>query len=140
MAVRFLEVDGARLKKAFEDRSLVMTDVSDDMGFNRNYLSGVIYAKKIRKASVDILEKVYGIPYEEYKPIPVPEPMPEIPEVKDEEPLPWDNPLGINDNLTYEPITTEAFPQSAFVVTLSDETIEKIGKVIYEQVKKAWNE
>ena len=133
MAVRFLEVDGERLKKAFEDRSLTMADVSFDMGFDRSYLSGVKFTKKIRKSTADYLDMVYGIPYEEYKPIP--EPIPEIPEVQDEEPLPWDNPLGINDDLTYEPIK-----KGVFEVTLSDETIEKIGKVIYEQVKKAWNE
>ena len=134
MAVKFLAVDGARLRKAFKDRRLKMVDVSYDMGYDRAYLSGVIYGKKIRKSSADILEKVYGIPYEEYKPIPIPV-MPEPFKVLDEDPLPWDNPLGINDDLTYEPIK-----KGVFEVTLSDETIEKIGKVIYEQVKKAWNE
>ena len=135
MAVRFLKVDGVRLKKAFEDRSIVMTKASYDMGFDRSYLSGIIYSGKIRKSTADYLDMVYGIPYEEYKPLPIPEPIPEIPEVQNEEPLPWDNPLGINDDLTYEPIK-----KGAFEVTLSDETIQKIGKVIYEQVKKAWNE
>lgn len=135
MAVRFYEIDGERLKKAFEDRSLVMTDVSIDMGFDRSYLSGLIYKGKIRKSSADVIEKVYGIPYEEYKPIPK---MPEIPEVEDEEPLPWENPFGIIDNFTFE--TKDKVEQGTLVVTLSDETIEKIGKVIYEQVKKAWNE
>lgn len=130
MAVKFLEVDGARLRKAFKDRSLVMMDVSVDMGFDRAYLSVVIFKKKIRKSSADILDKVYGIPYEEYKPIPMPV-MPEIPEVQDEEPLPWD--------LTSEPITTEVIPQSAIVVTLSDETIQKIADAFEERMRKVWD-
>ena len=130
MAVKFLEVDGARLRKAFEDRSLVMMDVSVDMGFDKSYLSGVIYRGTIRKSSADILEKVYGIPYEEYKPIPIPV-MPEPFKVLDEDPLPWD--------LTSEPITTEAIHQSAIVVTLSDETIQKIADAFEERMRKVWD-
>lgn len=128
--VRFLEVDGARLRKAFKDRSLVMMDVSVDMGFDKSYLSGVIYRGMIRKSSADILEKVYGIPYEEYKPIPIPV-MPEPFKVLNEDLLPWD--------LTSEPITTETIPQSAIVVTLSDETIQKIADVFEERMRKVWD-
>lgn len=106
-------VDGDRLLAAVTEHGYRVSSLSEDMGFNPGYISNCANRGRITKSGAKLLEG-YGIMLSEYQHI---EPEPE--------PLPWD--------------FVEPEPP-AMIVRLDDVSIEKLGNMIYERVKKAWSE
>lgn len=69
-------IDGEALKKIITKRGLVMADVSDAIGFEKNYISRSISRGTMGKSAMAALKGLYGISPEEYKkkqPVAVPE-------------------------------------------------------------------
>lgn len=69
-------IDGEALKKIITKRGLVMADVSDAIGFEKNYISRSISRGTMGKSAMAALKGLYGISPEEYKkkePVAIPE-------------------------------------------------------------------
>ena len=60
-------IDGEALKKIITKRGLVMADVSDAIGFEKNYISRSISRGTMGKSAMAALKGLYGISPEEYK-------------------------------------------------------------------------
>lgn len=113
------EIDGGKLLRALEVRSLVPAQVSRDMGFSDTHISQAVQRGCINMPSVKLLETVFGIPYSEYEPDPEPHPL-MIDPVEEESVLPWDC------DQTYEPKRT-----------LTGEDIEELCKAMHETIYTA---
>lgn len=77
-----LPVSPVLVDKVFSEKGLSLTYASQMLGKSDSYLSTVKYNGAISKTSTILIEKIWGIPYEDYAPIPEPEPQ--------DDPLPWD--------------------------------------------------
>lgn len=78
-----IRIDGAKLKEKLESRGHLSV-LSEEMGYSRSYLGVTCKNNKITPYGATLIEKMFGIKFEEYKyeePQPEPEPKPE-PETK----------------------------------------------------------
>lgn len=82
-------IDGDKLHEELRSRTLKGTEASIKMGFSQNYISKVCSRGKIKKSSLNLLDTLFGIKYEDIQPDPIVEPEPEIkPDVADcEDPI-----------------------------------------------------
>lgn len=78
MANKSMEnIDGLALRNILAKRGLVMSEVSEALGFEKNYLSRAIGRGLIAKSASVSLKGLYGISPEEYR---IPEPVLNVPE------------------------------------------------------------
>lgn len=61
-------VDAQKMRDALTQRGLMFTEVSNAIGYESGYISGVLNEKKIAKAAAMLLERIYNIQPEDYKP------------------------------------------------------------------------
>ena len=83
---KFRPVDAWKAKKAFEEHGTYMAQISRELGFCETYLSNSIGEGRLREPTIKMIEKIYGITYDEIKPDPEPEP------VQEQEPTPEPTP------------------------------------------------
>ena len=110
---RMMKIDGKKLQRELAKRCLIQKDVSKEIGYEQAYLAHCIARGTMRENTVVMLEKIYGIPRDEYT-------------VKEETPV-------IEEEQTNEAVN--AFDDE-FWKTLR----MVISSAVYEAVHRAWNE
>ena len=85
---KFSPVDAWKVKKALEEHGTYMAQASRELGFCETYLSNTIGEGRLRVPIIKMLEKFYGITYDEIKPDPEPEPVQEQESTPEPMPLP----------------------------------------------------
>lgn len=110
---RMVKIDGKKLQKELAKRCLRQNDVSLEIGYEQAYLAHCIARGTLRENTILMLEKIYGIPRDEYV-------------VKEEPPV------------IEKEQTSEAVPafDDEFWKTLR----MVISSAVYEAVHRAWNE
>lgn len=75
-----IKIDGDKLRKIIQDREdMSVAGVGTDLGFSVSYLGNMLDRNSINAGMIKYLDKVYGIPFEEYEyKEPEPEPEPEV--------------------------------------------------------------
>lgn len=73
---KFSPVDVRKVKKTLEEHGTYMAQVSRELGFCETYLSNTLGDGRLRVPIIKMIEKLYGITYDEIKPDPEPEPVP----------------------------------------------------------------
>ena len=63
-----LAIDRGKLRKLLDAAGKTDYAISMEMGYDRAYISRVISTEKISKAAATLLELIYGIKYDQYKP------------------------------------------------------------------------
>lgn len=63
-----LIIDSEKLKATFINRKLVRSEVAEKFGFAPNWITNFMKRQAIPRYAAILLEKEYGIKYEEYKP------------------------------------------------------------------------
>ena len=68
MAKEFYKINGEALRRELKKRGLSMHEVSEEMGFDKQFLNNVTAPskEKINRTAKNYLEKVYGISLETY--------------------------------------------------------------------------
>lgn len=61
-------VDKARIQECFDKRGLKQSDVSHEIGYERGYITNSILEGRFTKTAAILLEKLYNIKPEDYKP------------------------------------------------------------------------
>ena len=98
---KFSPVDAWKVKKALEEHGTYMAQASRELGFCETYLSNTLGDGRIRVPIIKMLEKIYGITYDEIKPDPEPEP------VLAPEPTPEPMPLPVQEQPQQSTITID---------------------------------
>ena len=63
-----LKIDSEKFKAAFNNRHLMRSKVAESFGFAPNWITNFMKRQEIPRYAAILLEKEYGIKYEEYKP------------------------------------------------------------------------
>lgn len=71
--VKLLPVDEGRLREVLKERGLSLAQVSIDMGYARTALAKKLKEGKITQPDSKLLETIYNIKYDDYKPLTVAE-------------------------------------------------------------------
>lgn len=108
-----VKIDGRKLQKELAKRRIKQMDVSKEMGYEQAYMTHCIARGTMRENTILMLEKIYGIPRDEYV-------------VKEEPPV-------IKKEQSIE--ATNGFDDE-FWKTLR----MVIASAVYEAVHRAWNE
>ena len=61
-----IPINGEKLKVALKKRNLKRSVVSEEMGLSRCYIQSAINRNTISRSSIILLEKLFGIKFEEY--------------------------------------------------------------------------
>ena len=61
-----VRIDGEKLRKAIESRGLIMSDASEELGFNRMFISNCRNRGQMSRYAMVALQSRFGIPTEEY--------------------------------------------------------------------------
>lgn len=78
---KLIKIDSEKLRNAFKRRGLTASEVSQEMGYSRNFLSKHFANGTTTKTVALLLEKMYNLPLDDYK---MTEPNPE-PEQQEEQ-------------------------------------------------------
>lgn len=78
---KLIKIDSEKLRNAFKRRGLTASEVSQEMGYSRNFLSKHLANGTTTKTVALLLEKMYNLPLDDYK---MTEPNPE-PEQQEEQ-------------------------------------------------------
>lgn len=78
---KLIQIDSEKLRNAFKRRGLTASEVSQEMGYSRNFLSKHLANGTTTKTVALLLEKMYNLPLDDYK---MTEPNPE-PEQQEEQ-------------------------------------------------------
>ena len=65
--VNVLPIDGDKLRELIFSKGYI-TDISEELGYGKTYLTQVCKGRKITQTAALLLDKLYGIKYEDYKP------------------------------------------------------------------------
>lgn len=65
--IKTLPIDGEKLKRAILSKGYI-TEISEELGYEKAYLSQTCKYGRITQSAALLLEKMYGIKYEDYKP------------------------------------------------------------------------
>ena len=89
MKTVLLDISGIKLEAAVKSRGMTLSYASLELGYSDNFLTQCKSRNKMNKVAVVGLQNRFGIPFEEYKY--EPEPEPEIIKALQEEPTPEQN-------------------------------------------------
>lgn len=64
---KLIKIDSEKLRNAFKRRGLTASEVSQEMGYSRNFLSKHLANGTTTKTVVLLLEKMYNLPLDDYK-------------------------------------------------------------------------
>ena len=64
---RTIEIDGSKLKKEFAQRNLLLSDVSEKIGFSRGYLSKCSVDQRICASALQLIDIKYGVKLDDIK-------------------------------------------------------------------------
>lgn len=64
---RTIEIDGSKLKKEFAQRNLLLSDVSEEIGFSRGYLNKCSADQRICASALQLIDIKYGVKLDNIK-------------------------------------------------------------------------
>lgn len=64
---KLIKIDSEKLRNAFKRRGLTASEVSQEMGYSRNFLSKHLANGTTTKTVTLLLEKMYNVPLDDYK-------------------------------------------------------------------------
>ena len=104
---QFVAIDGQKLTNILKRMNITKKALAVDLGYGDTYFTDVCKANKIRPSVLTVLEKAYGIAYEDIQPDPEPEPVVE------------------------EPATVETVDETTVTATLDyDILVDKLAKAV----------
>lgn len=103
---QFVAIDGQKLTNMFNRLGVTKKEAAENFGYSEGYFTDVCRYGKARASVVKVLEKVYGIAYEDIRPDPEPEPIPEPVKEEVETTVKEDATATVDISLDYDDIAS----------------------------------